>query len=293
MASLRPRNVERNQPLALSAIDFTASGSDAAFVESLRTTGFGVLKNHPIPQSLVDEIYVEWTAFFASDEKYAFRYDKETQDGFYGRDEAETAKNFEQKDIKEYFHFYPWGRCPASLRPNLERYFREAHSFAATLLSWVEQHSPTDVAARYREPLSNMIVGSEQTLLRILHYPPLTGDEEPNAVRAAAHEDINLLTILPAASVTGLQVLGSDDEWIDVPCDFENIIINTGDMLQEASGGHFVSTKHRVINPEGAARGVSRMSLPLFLHPRPDVVLSARHTAESYLKERLKELGVQ
>jgi len=278
--------------LALAAIDFNAPGSDAEFVESLRTTGFGVLRNHPIPQSLVDTIYREWAAFFASDEKHAWRYHRDTQDGYYGRAEAETAKNHARQDIKEYFHYYPWGQCPEALRPNLDRYYREAHELAATLLSWVEAHSPEEVAAGYSEPLSSMIEGSEQTLLRILHYPPLRSDEEEGAVRAAAHEDINLLTILPAASVTGLQVLGADGEWIDVPCDFENVIINIGDMLQEASNGYFPSTKHRVINPEGEARDVGRMSLPLFLHPRPEVVLSKRHTAESYLNERLKELGV-
>lgn len=278
--------------MALAAIDFTAPGADKAFVESLRSTGFGVLRNHPIPQSLVNEIYAEWEAFFASDEKTRYRYDRERQDGFFGRDEAETAKNFARKDIKEYFHYYPWGQCPESLRANLERYYREAHDLAAKLLSWVEAYSPPEVAAGYSQPLSKMIEGSEQTLLRILHYPPLTGDEEPGAVRAAAHEDINLLTILPAGSSTGLQVLDKDGEWMDVPCEFENLIINIGDMLQEASGGYFPSTSHRVINPEGEDKTVARMSLPLFLHPRPDVVLSRRHTAETYLAERLRELGV-
>ncbi len=278
--------------MALAAIDFTAPGADKAFVESLRATGFGVLKNHPISQELVNEIYRDWEAFFSTDEKNEYRYHKDTQDGFYGRDEAETAKNFERKDIKEYYHYYPWGQCPEKLKANLERYYREAHELAATLLSWVEKYSPPEIAESYSEALSHMIEGSQQTLLRILHYPPLTGDEEPEAVRAAAHEDINLLTILPAGSASGLQVLTKEGDWMDVPCEFENLIINIGDMLQEASGGYFPSTSHRVINPEGADMSVGRMSLPLFLHPRPDVVLSKRHTAGTYLDERLNELGV-
>ncbi len=278
--------------MALVAIDFTAPDAPQRFVESLRETGFGVLRNHPISQELVDTIYREWLDFFSSDEKEAYRFHRDTQDGFFGRDVAETAKNFEKQDIKEYFHYYPWGQCPPALKPSLERYYAEAHKVAATLLSWVEEYSPDEVSRHYSQPLSKMIERSEQTLLRILHYPPLSGDEEEGAVRAAAHEDINLLTILPAGSATGLQVLGKDGDWIDVPCDFENLIINIGDMLQEASGGYFPSTKHRVINPDGAARDVSRMSLPLFLHPRPDVVLSERHTAKSYLQERLRELGV-
>jgi isopenicillin N synthase-like dioxygenase len=89
-----------------------------------------------------------------------------------------------------------------------------------------------------------------------------------------------------------LQVQAKDGSWIEVPCDFGNLIVNIGDMLQEASGGYFPSTTHRVVNPDGADMTKSRISLPLFLHPRPDVVLSERHTAGSYLQERLRELGV-
>lgn len=137
-----------------------------------------------------------------------------------------------------------------------------------------------------------MIENSQATLLRVLHYPPLTGEEEPGAIRAAAHEDINLLTILPAANEPGLQVKGTHGEWLDVPSDFGTLIINIGDMLQEASQGYFPSTTHRVINPTGGRRDNSRISIPLFLHPNPDVVLSEKYTAGGYLEERLKELGV-
>jgi isopenicillin N synthase-like dioxygenase len=87
-------------------------------------------------------------------------------------------------------------------------------------------------------------------------------------------------------------VKAQNDEWIDVPCDFGNMIINIGDMLQEASGGYFPSTTHRVINPSGARQEKSRISLPLFLHPKPEVVLSDKYTANEYLMERLRELGV-
>ena len=137
-----------------------------------------------------------------------------------------------------------------------------------------------------------MVTDSKQTMLRILHYPPLDGSEEPDAIRAAAHEDINLLTLLPSSNEPGLQVKGTGDSWIDVPCDFGNLIVNIGDMLQEASGGYFPSTSHRVVNPQGSDQTKARVSLPLFLHPNPEVVLSERYTAQSYLKERLEELGV-
>lgn len=278
--------------MQLEAVDYQAPNAQEAFVESLRETGFGVLKNHPISQAMVTSIYQNWQTFFDSEEKNNYVYNKGTQDGFFPQSVSEVAKGFTKKDIKEYFHFYPWGQCPESLRPQLAEYYDKANELARELLGWIEHHSPEDVSKHYSQPLSDMIKDSDQTLLRVLHYPPLQGDEEPDAIRAAAHEDINLITILPAANEPGLQVKGKDGNWIDVPCDFGNLIVNIGDMLQEASGHYFPSTTHRVINPAGTDVTKSRISLPLFLHPRPDVVLSERHTAKSYLHERLKELGV-
>jgi isopenicillin N synthase-like dioxygenase len=278
--------------MQLLAVDYLAPDADQQFVESLRQTGFGVLKNHPIEQSSVASIYRNWQDFFDSEEKWQYAFDPQSHDGFFSTKVSETAKGFKKKDIKEYFHYYPWGKCPPQLKQELVDYYDATNKLASQLLGWVEKYSPAHVASLYSEPLSGMAIDSEQTMLRILHYPPLTGSEEPDAIRAAAHEDINLLTILPSSNEPGLQVKGKDNEWIDVPCDFGNLIVNIGDMLQEASGGYFPSTSHRVINPQGADQSKPRISLPLFLHPRPEVVLSGRHTANSYLAERLKELGV-
>ena len=274
----------------LSAVDFNDPNADKKFVQSLRDTGFGVLKNHPIPETVVTSIYQNWATFFNGNDKDNYLFDPEKYDGFFPRAQAETAKGNSVRDIKEYFHFYPWGRCPDTLKEELDEYYKNAVDFASTLLSWVEAQTPAEVAAGFKEPLSNMINGSDQSLLRVLHYPPLETDVETGAIRAGAHEDINLLTLLPAANEPGLQVKSKDGSWLDVPCDFGNLIINIGDMLQEASGGYFPSTTHRVINPEGHDSSRARISLPLFLHPRPDVVLSERYTAGSYLEERLSEL---
>lgn len=274
----------------LEAVDYQASDAEEQFVRSLRETGFGVLRNHPIPEQAVSDIYQNWSIFFNSDEKNDFQFDPDRYDGFFPRALAETAKGNTVRDIKEYFHYYPWGRCPEALKLELDSYYKVTVDFASTLLRWVERQTPAEIAQRYREPLSNMIVGSEQSLLRVLHYPPIDNDAESGAIRAGAHEDINLLTLLPAANEPGLQVKTKAGNWLDVPCDFGNLIINIGDMLQEASGGYFPSTTHRVINPDGHDSRKARISLPLFLHPRPDVVLSDRHTAGSYLQERLKEL---
>ncbi|ODX62490.1 2OG-Fe(II) oxygenase family protein [Vibrio parahaemolyticus] len=243
-------------------------------------------------QELVESIYKNWHEFFCSEEKNDFQFNVETQDGYFPPSVSEVAKGHKVKDIKEYFHVYPWGQIPEPLKAEILEYYERANAFAQELLGWVEEYAPKDVQEKFSIALSEMINNSDKTLLRVLHYPPMTGEEEPGAIRAAAHEDINLLTVLPAANEPGLQVMSKDGEWIDVPCDFGNLIINIGDMLQEASGGYFPSTTHRVINPTGARQEKSRISLPLFLHPKPDTVLSERYTAHSYLMERLRELGV-
>ncbi|EVU09388.1 isopenicillin N synthase family dioxygenase [Vibrio parahaemolyticus] len=278
--------------MKLETVDYLADDAAQQFVASLRETGFGVLKNHPIPQELVESIYKNWHEFFCSEEKNDFQFNVETQDGYFPPSVSEVAKGHKVKDIKEYFHVYPWGQIPEPLKAEILEYYEHANAFAQELLGWVEEYAPKDVQEKFSIALSEMINNSDKTLLRVLHYPPMTGEEEPGAIRAAAHEDINLLTVLPAANEPGLQVMSKDGEWIDVPCDFGNLIINIGDMLQEASGGYFPSTTHRVINPTGARQEKSRISLPLFLHPKPDTVLSERYTAHSYLMERLRELGV-
>lgn len=274
-------------------IDYTAVDAAERFVESLHKTGFGVLTNHPIAKEKVQAIYDTWYAFFMSEAKHDFLFNPETQDGYFPPSVSEIAKGHSVKDIKEYFHCYPWGKMPENLKIQVMEYYDLANDLAQELLSWIELHAPSEVKAKFSQSLPSMVKDSAGTLLRVLHYPPMTGKEEPGAIRAAAHGDINLLTVLPAANEPGLQVIASDGSWYDVPCDFGNIIINIGDMLQEASGGYYPSTIHRVINPTGGRSTHSRISLPLFLHPNPEVILSNRYTAESYLDERLRELGVK
>ncbi|MFN7695000.1 MAG: 2OG-Fe(II) oxygenase family protein [Burkholderiales bacterium] len=277
----------------VQVVDYRDPDAALKFTQSLHETGFGVLKNHPIKQELVERIYATWLDFFNSEDKTNYAFSKETQDGWFSTAISETAKGAALKDIKEYFHVYPWGRIPPQLKEDALAYYTQANALAAELLSWVEQYTPPEIAKGYREPLSSMIQNSTQTLLRVLRYPPLTGQEPEGAVRAAAHGDINLLTILPASNEPGLQVKGTDDMWRDVPCDFGTLAINIGDMLEEASQGYYPSTLHRVLNPVGESAKRSRVSLPLFLHPRNEVVLSDRYTANSYLQERLRELGVK
>lgn len=276
--------------MKIESIDYKAEDCAAQFVSALRETGFAVLRNHPLSESLLTSLYQDWQEFFGNEEKKDYLFTRDIQDGFFPTESAETARGHAVKDIKEYFHYYPWGQCPPELKDETDSYYESTVAFASELLGWVEKYSPAAVSRLYPEPLSGVMHGSQHSLLRILHYPPLTGTEDKNAIRAAAHEDINLLTILPAANAPGLQVLTDKNKWIHVPCEFNTLIINTGDMLKELSQGYFPSTTHRVLNPIAAGSEKSRISLPLFLHPRNEVVLSDRYTAGSYMQKRLKEL---
>jgi isopenicillin N synthase-like dioxygenase len=279
--------------MQVGVVDFTSPSAPADFTRSLRETGFAVITNHPLPQALVQEIYDEWLEFFASDAKYKYRFSPDNQDGYFGPDVSETAKGNSVRDLKEFFHVYPWGQYPSEVSDAAFRYRDQATEIAKTLLGWIEENTPEQVAAKFSRPLNKMLDGSTRTLLRILRYPPLTGDEEPGAVRAAAHGDINLLTVLPAANEPGLQVRDVNGNWHDVPCDFGSIAINAGDMLELASEGYYPSTPHQVLNPTGEGARRSRLSLPLFLHPADDVVLAEDRTAFEFLQERIAELRSQ
>jgi len=277
--------------LDIHVIDFQSALASAAFTESLKNTGFAVIKNHPINIELVNAVYDEWKIFFNSDNKHDYKFNLETQDGYFPFGE-ENAKGYTHRDLKEFFQIYPWGQYPNSLSKKTMELYSNLCDISGTLLSWVEDNCPEEVKNSFSEPLSKMIDTSPQNMLRIIHYPPLRATDSPEEVRAAAHEDINLLTILCAATSPGLQAGDLDGSWIDVPTDPGMIAVNTGDMLQMATDGYFPSTTHRVINPPNDKWETSRLSMPLFLHPHDHVQLSKTHTAGSYLKERLEEIGL-
>lgn len=273
-------------------VDYQSKTAAKDFCESLRDTGFGVITNHPIDMNLVNDVFKAWEAFFASEDKHQYQFKQGSQDGYFPTTIAEKAKGFDVIDIKEFFQYYPWANCPPSLREKTQKLYDDMNAMAVTLLNWVEQETPAEIAAQYTMPLSKMLENSKRTMLRILNYPALTGDEAEGAIRAAEHEDINLITILPAATQTGLQVKDVHGKWHDVPCDPGSVAVNTGDMLEECSQGYYKATTHRVCNPHGEEAKKARLSMPLFLHPADKVQLSKRHTANSYLTERLRELGI-
>ena len=275
----------------VAVVDYRSATAARDFTTSLRDTGFAVLVNHPIDYSMVQRLQREWLDFFRSDRKWDFLPAEGGQDGYRPMEEAETAVGFSKKDIKEYFHWYPWGRQPEAESKVAREMYDAGFSLAAELLSWVEEYTPADIAKQFTMPLSQMINGTQRTLLRILHYPPLRGDEPEGSVRAAAHQDINMITVLPASNEPGLQVRDLSGKWHDVPCDPGSVAINAGDMLDYATGGFFPSTTHQVTNPTGEAATRSRVSTPLFLHPADDVVVAQGTTAFEFLRDRIKQIA--
>jgi isopenicillin N synthase-like dioxygenase len=275
----------------IDIIDFTKENAKNKFVTSLKNTGFAVLNNHQIDINLINTTYNEWANFFNSKDKYDYMFDLEKQDGYFPM-KSENAKGYSVKDIKEFYHIYlPWGRIPEQLSKNTLLIRSKLKSIGIELLSWIDDLAPIDIKNNFSMPLQDMVEGCENNLLRIIHYPPLREDDDKNAIRAAAHEDINLITLLISGSEPGLQVLNENNNWVDVKSDPGWLIINIGDMLQECSNAYFPSTTHRVINPK--FNNNSRFSMPFFLHPRDEVILSKKHTAKTYLDERLKELGLR
>ena len=167
--------------MQLPVIDYRSPTAAQDFCSSLHHTGFAVLAQHPLDQALVQNIYDEWLAFFKSDAKHGYAQDPVKLDGYFSPAISETAKNNTQRDLKEFFHIFPWGRYPAEVSDAARRYYAAGSHLAARLLTWVEQYSPPQVKAAYSQPLPDMIAGCDQTLLRVLHYPPLLGVEEPES----------------------------------------------------------------------------------------------------------------
>lgn len=262
--------------------------------ESFKNTGFAIVTDFRefLDFELVEKAYQEWKSFFALPEesKALFKFDPEVQAGWFPFG-SEKAKDSTIKDLKEFYHFYSKkGNHPNFLAATPELFHR-MEEIATLLLGLIEDATP-DSWLYGMEPFSHMIKNSDQTLLRPIYYPKLEGlQDTTGAIRAAAHEDINLITLLPAATAAGLQVKDIEGRWHEVELEPNSIVVNVGDMLQEATNGYYPSTTHRVVNPDDS--NTDRLSMPLFLHPRSTVRLSERYTAGEYLEERLKELGLK
>ncbi len=276
----------------IKKIDFKAKNAKNEFFVSFQNTGFAVFENHDISFDLLDSIYSSWEKFFNSDEKLKFKFDPIIQDGFFPF-RTESAKDNLVKDLKEFFHVYPKTKLPDFLQEKTKELYRQLVLMGETLLKWLDDQTPNHIKNKFSETLIDMVKNSDRNLLRVLHYPPIGDKIEKGAIRAAAHEDINLITLLVSGSQPGLEAKDKENNWHKVPVDKGMITVNVGDMLQMASGGYFPSTSHRVVNPGKENQNVSRFSLPMFIHPRNEVVLKSGTTAHDYLQERLKEIRLK
>ena len=301
--------------------DFAGGNSQKAdrFVQDLGTAlhqiGFFALINHGVEPKMIQSAYNAAEAFFALPDSVKDQYEIAELGGQRGFTQfgKEHAKDSEAPDLKEFWHVgrekpvahpvdYPdniWPREVPQFRSVMATLFEELETCASSLMMACAQYlqQPTDFFATQVE--------EGQTILRVIHYPPVTEDRTPNSQRAAPHEDINLITLLCEATTPGLELLKADGEWLPIEPIPGQIIVDTGDMLQALSNGLLKSTTHRVVNPDSSRD--RRFSMPFFVHPRPDFDLTPlpacveqtggraiypEETAAEALEKRLKEIGL-
>ena len=279
--------------------------------------GFVSLKNHFLDDQLVADLYSDVKKFFALPVETKSKYEIEGLGGQRGYISfgKEHAKGKKEGDLKEFWHF---GQEPDEGANLIEEYpsnvqVQELDSFNKT---GMEAYRMLEKTGIYVLRALSLYIGLDEhyfdhwasngnSILRPIHYPPIT-EEPKGAVRAGAHGDINLITLLMGASAGGLQVLRKDGEWIDAIPNEDELVINVGDMLERHTNNKLRSTIHRVINPPKEQWHTPRYSIPFFMHPRSDMKLNCldecvneEHpkafddiTAGEFLHQRLVEIGL-
>ena len=299
----------------LSLADFThgspgeRAGFERAFHGALTRWGFVIVTDHGVPVPLIERAYALAADVFARDEADKRRFAAGMRG--YTPFGTEHAKDSGVPDLKEFWQIgretSPAGAPAEDFPPNVwpdQPGFRETFVALFEALDAAGQAMLRALAPGLGvvpEALAAMAEGGT-SILRVLHYPPVAADAPAGAVRSAAHEDINFLTLLVAAKGAGLQLLDRDGRWLPVETEPSNLIVDSGDMLQRLTGGLIPATTHRVVNPQGP--NMSRYSMPFFMHPASDVSLavlpSCAHgpkvqppiTAGEFLAERLREIGL-
>ena len=286
--------------------------------KSFRTFGFAMVRDHGIEQDLIDRAWALTKEFFALPVETKMTYFTPGQGGARGYTpfRTEVAKGATEKDLKEFWHVgrdLPEGSpLAATMPPNVwpseiegfqetfRTLYRRFDEVGSDILSAIAVH--LGLKANWFAPA----IADGNSVMRLLHYPPVA-DNRGGAIRAGAHEDINLITLLLGAEEAGLELLGKNGKWLSVAPPEGAMVINIGDMLQRLTNHVLPSTTHRVRNPEGDRAGHSRYSMPFFLHLRSDFrfvtlpeCISAENpdrypdviTADDYLQERLREIGL-
>ncbi|MGI8611447.1 MAG: isopenicillin N synthase family dioxygenase [Sphingomicrobium sp.] len=282
---------------------------------SFEEYGFAIIAGHGIPDELIDEAEEKAKAFFALPEEVKRKYHVPGGGGARGYTPfgIETAKGAKAHDLKEFWHVgrelapgHPFrGHMGDNIWPE------EIASFRDTFLKLYDTFDRTGLKilkaiARFLKIDEDYFIDTVRdgnSVLRLLHYPPIEGEPGSN-VRAGAHEDINTITLLLGAEEAGLELLTRDGRWIPVSPRPGELVVNIGDMLQRLTNGLLRSTTHRVANPPPERRNRSRYSMPFFLHFRSDFLIEALPgtvppreqpkwppiTANDYLQERLREI---
>lgn len=281
--------------------------------------GFAVVRDHGIAQDLIDEAERVSRAFFALPEAVKRAYKIEGGGGARGYTPfgTEKAKDAEVFDLKEFWHVgrslpegHPltefmapnvWPTEVEGFRETMSALFAAFETAGGRVLEAIALHlgRPRDFFAAS--------VADGNSVMRLLHYPPLGDDAPEGAIRAAAHGDINTITLLLGAEEAGLELLTRQGEWLPIPATPGALVINVGDMLERQTNGRLRSTTHRVVNPRGEAAKRARFSMPFFLHFRPDFLIEplpecidpdaatpppAPITAHDFLMQRLREINL-
>jgi isopenicillin N synthase-like dioxygenase len=283
---------------------------------AFESIGFVILKGHFLSPEQTEQLYKAIRRFFALPEEIKKSYEISGLGGQRGYTSfgKESAKGRKEGDLKEFWHFGQYRQpkngivYPENVIVSEIDAFNTSGKEVFQLLEKTGQAILQAIALHLglNENYFDEYVSDGNSILRPIHYPPIF-EEPKNAERAAAHGDINLITLLMGAQGKGLQVLTKDDEWIDAIAQENEIIINLGDMMERLTNGRLKSTLHRVTNPPKEAWGSSRYSIPFFMHPHPEMPLnclsnciSVDHpkayedcTAGEFLNERLIELGLK
>jgi isopenicillin N synthase-like dioxygenase len=273
--------------------------------------GFAVVRDHGVPADLVRRTEEALKAAVALPDAVKRRYHAEGLAGARGYTPfgLEHAKDAPVHDLKEFWHVgrdLPPGHryqpvMPDNVWPDEVPDLRNASLALFTALEQAGLRICRALAIHLDLPKNFLqdALKDGNSVLRLLHYPPVPEDAEPGAIRAAPHEDINAITLLLGAQEAGLELQTRDGEWLPVSPPEGALVVNIGDMLQRLTAGRMRSTTHRVVNPAGEASRRSRYSMPFFLHFRPDFLIDPVFeggeepiTAQDYLMQRLREIGL-
>lgn len=270
--------------MKVEVCNLRSKGFDKQFTDSLITTGFAVVTHHGVDFGLIKDVQAGWREFFTSAKSYKEGYVNISNPNMgYAQFGKETAVGAIKADLKEFYHYRPNEVLPPDPKVATEKLYSILEGDIAGQLLHAINGVGSDL--NYAKVCQN----SDTTILRSIYYPALRDLEvQEGAVRSAAHEDINIITLLVAASAPGLQVRDINGEWHDVPHEENSIVVNAGDMLQLATNRVFKSTTHRVINPANSSE--DRISIPVFVHPNSDTLLAPGFTAKQYLTERLETI---